>query len=77
MEDNTDADNMHAKRVYKDFKIKNLGEYHDLYLKSDTLLLADVFENFRIMCLKIYHLDPAKFLSAPGLAWQAALKKLK
>ena len=77
MEDNTDADNMDAKRVYKDFEIKHLGEYHDLYLKSDTLLLADVFENFRKMCLKIYHLDPAKFLSAPGLAWQAALKKLK
>ena len=75
MEDITDADYMHAKRVCKDFEIKNLGEYHDLYLKSDTLLLADVFENFRKMCLKIYHLDPVKFLSAPGLAWQAALKK--
>ena len=75
MEDITDADYMHAKRVCKDFEIKNLGEYHDLYLKSDTLLLADVFKNFRKMCLKIYHLDPVKFLSAPGLAWQAALKK--
>ena len=77
MEDITDADYMHAKRVCKDFEIKHLGEYHDLYLKSDTLLLADVFENFRKMCLKIYHLDPVKFLSAPGLAWQAALKKTK
>ena len=56
-------------------KIKNLGEYHDLYLKSDTLFLADVFENFRKMCLKIHHLDPVKFLSAPGLVGQAALKK--
>ena len=46
-----------------------------MYLKSDTLLFADVFENFRKMWLKIYHLDPAKFLSAPRLAWQAALKK--
>ena len=47
MEDVTDADYVHAKRVCKDFKIKNLGEYHDFYLKSDTLLLADVFKNFR------------------------------
>ena len=75
MEDITDADYMHAKRVCKDFEIKNLGEYHDLYLKSDTLLLADVFKNFRKMCLKIYHLNPVKFLSAPGLVWQAGLKK--
>ena len=66
---------MHAKRVCKDFEIKYLGQYHDLHLKSDTLLLADVFENFRKMCLKIYHLDPVKFFSTPGLAWQAALKK--
>ena len=63
------------EKVCKDFEIKNLGEYHDLYLKSETLLLADVFENFRKMCLKIYQLDPAKSLSAPGLVWQAALKK--
>ena len=75
MEDITDADEMHAKRVCKDFEIKNLGEYHDLYLKSDTLLLADVFKNFRKMYLNIYHLDPVKFLSAPGLPWQAALKR--
>ena len=66
-----------AKRVWKDFQIKNLGEYHDLYVQNDTLLLADVFENFRNMYLKPYELDPAKFLSAPGLAWQAALKKTK
>ena len=65
---------MHAKRVCKDFEIKNLGEYHDLYLKSDVLLLADVFENFRKMCLKISKLDPVKFILAPRLAWQAALK---
>ena len=77
MEDITDADYAHAKRVCKDFEIKNLGEYHDLYVQSDTLLLADVFENFRNMCLEIYELDPAKFLSAPELAWQAALKKTK
>ena len=75
MEDITDADYAHAERVCKEFEIKNLGEYHDLYVQSDTLMLADVFENFRNMCLKIYELDPAKFLSAPGLAWQADLEK--
>ena len=75
MDDITDADYMHAKRVCKDFEIKNLGECHGLYLKSDTLLLAVVFENFIKMCLKIYHLDPVKFLSAPGLAWHRAFKK--
>ena len=69
MEDIADADYMHAKRVFKDFEIKYFGEYHYLYLKSDTLFLVDVFENFRKMCLKIYYLDPAKFLSAPELAW--------
>ena len=77
MKDITYADYMYAKRVGKEFKIKKLGEYHDLYLKSDELLLADVFEKVRKMCLKIYHLDPAKFLSAPGLAWQATLKRMK
>ena len=75
VEDITDADYMHGKRVCKDFEIKNLGEYYDLYLKSDTLSLVGVFENFRKMCLRTYRLDLAKFLSAPGLAWQAALKK--
>ena len=74
MEDITDADYMHAKRIYKDFEMENLGKYHGLYLKGDILLLADVLENFRKVCLKIYHLDPAKFLSVPGLAWHAALK---
>ena len=77
MEDITDADYTHAKRISKDFKIKNLGEYHDLYVQSDTLLLADAFEHFRNMCLEIYKLDPAKFLSAPGLALQGALKQTK
>ena len=66
---------MHAKRVSKDFEIKNLGEYHDLYSKGDTLLLADVFKNIRKMCLKIYHLDLVKCIWAPWLASQTALKK--
>ena len=68
---------MHAKRVRKDFEIKNLGEYYDLYVQSDTLFLASVFENFRNICLKVYDLDPAKFLSAHQLSWQAVLKKIK
>ena len=75
MEGITSVDYRHAKRVYKGFKLKNLGNYHDLYVQSDTLLLADVFENFRNKCIEIYELDPAHFLSAPGLAWQACLKK--
>ena len=57
------------------FKIKNRGEYNDLYVQCDTLLLADVFENFRDKCIEIYELDPVYFVSAPGLAWQACLKK--
>ena len=65
----------YSNNVFKNFKLKNLGEYHDLYVQSDTLLLADVFENFRNMCIKVYELDPAHFLSLPGLAWQACLKK--
>ena len=69
MEVITDAGYMHGKRVCKDFQKKKLGEYHDLHLKNDALLLADVLEKFRKMCLKMYQLDPAKFLSAPGLTW--------
>ena len=71
----TDADCMHAKRVCQSFKTK--GVYDDFYLKSDTLLKTDVFENFRAMCLKNYHLDSAKQFSSPGLAWQAVLEKLE
>ena len=52
-----------------------LGEYHDFYVQSDTALFADVLENFRGKCIEIYRLDPAYFLTAPGLAWQACLKK--
>ena len=63
MEDITDIDNRDT----------NKGEYHDLYVKSDTLLLADVFENFRNMCIKVYELDPAHFLTAPGLACEIGI----
>ena len=75
MEDISDTDYAHANNVFKKFNIKNLDEYHDLYVRSDTLLLADVFENFRNACMKNYELDPAHFVSLPGLAWQACLKK--
>ena len=68
MEDITDVDCKHAKIVFKNLINKNLGNYHDLYVQSDTLLLADVFENFRNKCIKVYEPDPAHFLSAPGLA---------
>ena len=71
----TDKDYEHAQKVWSTFNIKNLGEYLDLYVQSDTLLLADVFENFRDKCIESYELDPAHFLSVPGLAWQACLKK--
>ena len=67
----TDEDYAHAQKIWEVFKIKNLGEYHDLYVQSDTILLADVFENFRDKCTEIYKLDPAHFLSTPGSAWQA------
>ena len=71
MEDITAVDYKHAKRVFKNLSNKNVGDYHDFYVQSDTLLLPYVFENFRNMCIKVYELDPANFLSAPGLAWQA------
>ena len=75
MEDIEDIDYRHGNNVFKIFKLNNLGEYHDLYVQSDTLLLADVFENFRNKCLEVYELDPAHFLSLTELAWQACLKK--
>ena len=75
MENIDDIDYRHGNNVFKRFKLKNVGEYHNLYVQSDTLLLADVFENFRNTCIKVYELDPAHFLSLPGLTWQACLKK--
>ena len=76
----TDVDYRHVKRVFNEVALKslnnkNLGDYHDLYVQSDTLLLADVFENFRNMFIEVYELDPVHFLSSPGLAWQACLKE--
>ena len=73
MEGTTDADYNLAKRVWKNSKIKNLREYNNLYFKSDTLLLADVFEIFKNKFIEIY--EPTHFLSSPGLAWQDCLKK--
>ena len=61
--------------MYDASVINNCREFHDLYVQSDTLLIADVYENFRNMCLDIYGLDPVYFVSAPGLAWQACLLK--
>ena len=75
MEDIDEIDYRHGNNVFKSFKLENLGDYHDLYVKSDTLSLADVFENFTDMCIKEYELDPAHFVSLPGLAWQTCLKK--
>ena len=75
MENVTETDYIHANNVFKTFKLNNLGDYNDLYVQSDTLLLADVFENFRKAYIKTYELETAHFISLPGLAWQACLKK--
>lgn len=70
----TTEDYEHAKKVWDEFCLKTMGDYHDLYLKSDVLLLADVFENFRKMCLQQYGLDPCHYFTSPGLSWDAMLK---
>ena len=69
VENISDEDYAHAQKVWEVFETKNHSEYRDLYVQSDTLLLADVFENFRNMCLEIYELDPTHFVPASGLAW--------
>ena len=75
LEEITDKYYTHTQKVFDELKLNNLGDYHDLYVLGDTLLLANVLENFRNKCIEIYELDPTHFLSVPGLAWQACLKK--
>ena len=70
----SEEDYEHAQTVWKEFDMKSMRMYHDLYLKTDVFLLADVFENFRNVCLENYKLDPAWYYTSPGLAWDAALK---
>ena len=70
----TEKDYKHAEDVWNSFKMKTFKEYHELYNITDVLLLADVFENFQDLCLKIYELDPVYYFTAPGLAWDACLK---
>ena len=73
LEDISDKDYLHASKVFEEF-CTDMGEYHDLYVQCDALMLADVFGKFRDICIDIYGRDPSYFLSAPGLAWQACLK---
>ena len=73
----TDEDYQHAHNVWNAFSCQTLPDYHDIYLQSDVLLLADVFENFRKACFEHYKLDPAHYYTAPGLAWDACLKEKK
>ena len=73
----SEDDYQHVQRVWKEFRICNLGEYHDLYLCTDVILLANVFEAFRDTCLEHYKLDPVHFYTLPGLAWKACLRKTR
>ena len=71
----SEDDYEHAKRVWGEFGLRNLGKYHDLYLKTDVILLSNIFDKFRKVCMENYGLDPAHFYTAPRLAWQVCLKK--
>ncbi|CAB3978759.1 Hypothetical predicted protein [Paramuricea clavata] len=73
-EDISDVDYKRAQTVWNTFNMQTMRDYHDLYLKTDVLLLADVMENFRKVCKTNYGLDPMWYYTAPGLAWDAALK---
>ena len=73
----SDEDYAHAQKVWKTFYMNTMNDYHDLYMKSDVLLLADVFENFRKICMKYYGLDPVYYYTIPSLAWDAMLKMTK
>ena len=64
----------HAQTVWQESNCKTLGDYHDLYLKTDVLFLADVFQTFRKTCMGSYKLDPLHYYTAPGLSWDALLK---
>ena len=76
LEDISDKDYLHAQKEFEEFRT-DIGDYHDLYVQTETLWLGDIFEKCRGTCIEIYGLDPSHFLSAPGLAWQACLKKNK
>ena len=71
----SEDDYQHMQKVWKEFEIRNLGEYHDLYLRTNVILPANVFEAFRDTCLEHYSLDPVHFYTSPGLAWKACLRK--
>ena len=71
----SDGDYEHACSIWREFKIRNMGEYHNLYSRTDVFILANVFKSFKGVCLENYGLDPLHFYTVPGLTWKACLKK--